>query len=170
MSTNPFAADDNPSSLDANPYRSPRITTAADDGGGADLNLDRTATMLRQTRPWVRFISVICFIVAILSALGGLAFIALGIASRMPGPAPLGAMMGFVYILMAVFYGLPGVFLWMYAGRIGIFLRQRTPGNLASALAAQKSFWKFVGIVVLIILCVYFLMALVLAGGVIVSL
>ena len=36
-------------------------------------------------------------------------------------------------------------------------LQHRTPGALASALESQKSFWKFVGIMTLIVLGLYLL-------------
>jgi len=37
---------------------------------------------------------------------------------------------------------------------------RRTPAELTHALEAQKSFWKFVGILTLIVLCIYALIAI----------
>ena len=56
---------------------------------------------------------------------------------------------------MALFYIVPAFFLWRYADRIGLFVRDRSTGALASALEAQKSFWKFVGILTLVVLLLY---------------
>lgn len=113
--------------------------------------------MLRQTKPWVRFMSVIMFIGSGFMALGGAIMMAAGAAGA---PGVPGAFLGILYILMAILYVIPAVFLWRYADRIGSFLLQRTPGALAHALEAQKSFWKFVGILTLIVLCVYAFMLL----------
>jgi hypothetical protein len=63
--------------------------------------------------------------------------------------------LGLVYIMIAILYIFAAMFLWMYADRITRFLRKRSPGKLTAALEAQKSFWKFVGIVTLIVLCIY---------------
>jgi len=155
MSDNPFASDDNP-------YQAPKITTDSSDIGGLYPSLDRAANMLRQTKPWVRFISVLMFIGAAFMVLVGL--IATVAGARMPGA--FGPVVGLIYIVMAILYIAPALFLWMYADRIGVFLQNKSPGTLASALEAQKSFWKFVGIVMLIILCVYAIMILgfILAG------
>ena len=91
-------------------------------------------------------------IVSARMVVGGVSMMARG-AEAMPGG--LGVFLGSVYIVMAILYILPAVFLWMYADRIRNFLRQRSPGALASALEAQKSFWKFVGILTVIVLCIY---------------
>ena len=161
---------DNPFSSDANPYQAPQIATEASDIGGLDPSLDGAADMLRQTKPWVRFISVMFFIGAALCALGGLGVIVAGMVGGMAGGTASSraglflAFLGFVYILMAILYIAPGVFLWKYADRIGIFLRQQTPGRLASALGAQKSFWKFIGILTLVFICLYPIMILVVMG------
>jgi hypothetical protein len=144
MSDTPFASN-------VNPYQAPMVTTYASDVGGSDPTLDRVADMLRQTKPWVRFISVMMFIAGALMVLFGLFFM-VGGAARMP----IGlAGFGIVYIVIAIIYIIPAVFLWMYADRMAVFLRNKSSGTLASALEAQKSFWKFMGILTLIILCLY---------------
>ena len=56
---------------------------------------------------------------------------------------------------MALIYIFPAVFLWKYADRIAVFMRERSTGALASALEAQKSFWKFVGILTAVVLAIY---------------
>lgn len=144
---------DNPFRSDVNPYQAPMATTYSSDVGDSDPSLDRAADMLRQTKPWVRFISVMMFIASGFLVLGGLIMMVAGAAAKLPGG--FGAAFGFVYIVLAILYALPAVFLWKYADRISVFLRQRSPGKLASALEAQKSFWKLAGILMLIVLCMY---------------
>jgi len=144
MSGNPFPASDNP-------YQAPSFSSASSDVVGSDLDLDRSARMLSQTKPWVRFISVMMFIGSAFMVLGGIAMMIGGAA----GLGGAGAFLGIVYIVMALLYIVPAVFLWSYADRIGRFLQQKSPGTLASALESQKSFWKFMGILMLIVLCIY---------------
>jgi len=150
MSDSPFSADDNP-------YQTPQIPSISTGAGSSDSNLDRAAEMLRQTKPWVRFISVMFFIGAVFLVFGGIFLVALG-ASDMPGG--MGAGLGLIYIVMAGLYIAPGVFLWPYANRIDVFMRHKTPSTLASALESQKSFWRFVGIVTLVVIVIYALMLL----------
>jgi len=157
MSDYPFASDDNPSASSDNPYQSPEVASKPSDGGGWDSSLNSAADMLRKTKPWVRFMSVMMFIGSAFMALGGAIMMAAG-AARAPGMP--GAVFGLVYILMAILYIIPAVFLWRYADRIGSFMLRRTPAELTHALEAQKSFWKFVGILTLIVLCIYALIAI----------
>lgn len=157
MSDYLFASDNDPSAPGENPYQSPEVTSKPNDVGRWDSSLNSAADMLRKTKPWVRFMSVIMFIASAFMALGGAFMMAAGAVGS---PGISGAFVGIVYVVMAVLYIIPAVFLWRYADRIGSFLLQRTPVALTHALEAQKSFWKFVGILTLIVICLYALMAI----------
>ena len=141
-----------------NPYQSPQVM-GVPSGGGADPSLDRAVSMLRQTKPWVRFISVMMFIGSAFMVLGGLFMMAIGAGGGAGGAgwpgAAFGVGLGVAYIVFALLYIVPAVFLWKYADRIAVFMRERSTGALASALESQKSFWKFVGILMLIMLVIY---------------
>ena len=92
------------------------------------------------------------FIIAGFMILGGIFIMLAG----MPGQAPgMGAVLGIIYIVMALIYIVPGIFLWQYATRINEHLRHNTANSLAAALKPQKSFWKFVGICMIVIICIY---------------
>lgn len=140
--------------------------TKPSDVGGWDSSLTSAAHMLRQTKPWVRFMSVIMFIGSAFMVLGGAMMLAAGAAGA---PGVPGAIAGLFYMVLAILYIVPAVFLWRYADRIGAFMLQRTPHTLAHALEAQKSFWKFVGILTLVILCVYAIVLIFVIFGVIAS-
>jgi hypothetical protein len=109
--------------------------------------------MLQQTKPWVRFISVMMFIGSAFMVLGGVMMAAGGGMFGVGGS--IGIVMGAVYIGMAACYVIPAVFLWNYADRITAFIRQRSAFTLGAALESQKSFWKFVGIMMVLALCIY---------------
>ena len=59
------------------------------------------------------------------------------------------------HVVAAMIYIAPAIFLWSYANRIGVFVSEGTTGALASALQAQKSFWKFVGVCMLVVITIY---------------
>jgi len=157
-----------------NPYQPPQTMTDLSDAGGADPKLDRTVIMLRQTKPWVRFISVMSFVGSAFMVLAGLLMIVakpLGFGAAVARfDGGFGAVVGVVYIIMALFYIIPAVFLWRYADRIALFVREGSTGALASALEAQKSFWKFAGIVMLVVIAIYALIFVVaIVGGIVAS-
>ena len=126
---------------------------------GTTMVSSRSADMLRQTKPWVRFLGIMAFIGSGLMILAGLLFAGLGAsASRNPvfGPmAGMGGMMGAVYIGLGALYIVPGIFLNRYATHIGNTLSTGGAEDLERALEAQKSFWKFAGILTLVILSIY---------------
>jgi len=144
--------------MSENPYQTSANTSFSDTvpqpkSGNADLG--RTVDMLRQTKPWVRFISVMMFIGSVFMVLGGVGLM-IAAGGGMSGlGGNIGIVMGAVYIGMAVCYVIPAVFLWNYASRIALFIQMRSTFTLAAALESQKSFWKFVGAMMIVALCIY---------------
>ena len=124
--------------------------------GAAGPQLDGAAEMLRQTRPWVRLVSILMFVGAAFMVLGGgfmmLGGAATGIGELGPAAGVPVMVMGVIYIAMALLYIVPATYLWQYASRSQEFDLQRSASALTSALQAQKSFWKFFGICIVIYL------------------
>jgi hypothetical protein len=124
--------------------------------------------MLRQTRPWVVFMSVLAFVGSAFSLLLSLAMFAIGAA--MPAgmkaaggaAANIGGAMGAVYAVLGLVY-LPvagmliyqGIKLWQYGASIGALLGSRAPVDLEEALKHQKMYWKFTGIAYIVIMALY---------------
>ena len=121
-------------------------------GGAAGPQLDGAAEMLRQTRPWVRLVSILMFVGAAFIVLGGGFSTATGIGELGPAANVPVMVMGVIYIAMALLYIVPATYLWQYASRSQEFDLQRSASALTSALQAQKSFWKFFGICIVIYL------------------
>ena len=119
----------------------------------------RALDMLRETRPWVRFVSVLMFVAVGLMILSGLVLLVIA--------PPVGCVALVVYGIASLFQIFPGIYLGRYATKISEVLQYRRPQDLEAALEAQKSFWKFVGIVLAVILGIYALLFLLLivAGG-----
>ena len=135
----------------------PDIIPAAADGRTAGASLSPLAQQyLDQTRPWVKFMSVVTFIGAGLTMVLGLVVLVISMfsgaaAANQEAPGLLGSAVGggllaLLYLAMACVYIAPGLYLFRYAGAIGRLKVNPTAGVLEDALKHQKSFWRFVGI------------------------
>ncbi|HEY7187931.1 MAG TPA: DUF5362 family protein [Vicinamibacterales bacterium] len=108
----------------------------------APAPLSLVSLPLQQTQPWVRFLAIMGFVAAGFMVLVG---VTAGVAGAVTGRLEtLGLMV--VYPIVAVFYVFPSMFLLRYADRIRTFVASGLEQDLASALDAQRSFWKFAGI------------------------
>jgi hypothetical protein len=144
--------------LGSNPYRSPFSVSegqAVGDESGQVMT-HKVLSMLRQTQPWVRFLSVLGIIIAALMVLvGSFGFVAMTFASSRTDSFPF--FLWLVYIAVGVLYFLPALLLFRYASRINDLWTNRSVRALEDALEAQKSFWKFVGILMLVVIVLYLL-------------
>ncbi len=137
-----------------NPYQSP---AGAPGEWTASASPNQLATpkaieTLRQTRPWVRFISVLGFIgSALMIGIGLLG----GLMGTLSPQARAQSAVLFVYVPLSLLYIFPSLFLWRYADRIHKLQQSQHVADMESALEAQKSFWRFIGIVAAIILAIY---------------
>ena len=135
---------------ESNPFQS-SFTPGSQAEGTPEVEavIDEVSHLLAQTKPWVRFLSVLGFIGTGLAVTFFLVSGFLGVGA--PGPMEL--------IIMApmcvLFYLIPSVLLWKYANRINDFLGSANPGSFSVALIAQKSFWKYVGITAAVVLVLY---------------
>ena len=109
---------------------------------------------LASTRPWVLFLSILGFILCGLLVLVGIVLIGVGVAAPRSGPF---GFLGCVYIPMSLLYLFPSYFLLKYSGGIRAFLATRSAPQMEQALQSQKSFWKFMGILMLVVICFYIL-------------
>jgi Family of unknown function (DUF5362) len=97
---------------------------------------------LQRTQPWVRFLAVMGFIFAGLMVFVG---VMAGIAGAATGRLETLALMA-VYPIIGVLYIFPSLYLLRYADRIKAYLASGQEADLAGALDAQRSFWKFAGV------------------------
>jgi hypothetical protein len=101
---------------------------------------------LQRTQPWARFMGIVGFVVVGLMMLIGLGTGAAGIAT---GNAEAVVLL-VIYPLIALLYIFPSLYLVRYANRIRDFVTHGQQSELQAALDAQRSFWKFIGIVTLV--------------------
>lgn len=116
---------------------------------------------LAGTKPWVQFCAILGFIFTGFMVLGGIFMMigggfmaAAGDNSAMPF-AGFPAVLGVIYLVMAFFYFFPSLKLWKYGRHIAALLGSNSMTDLEAALDAQRSFWKFVGILVCVAIALY---------------
>ena len=126
-------------------------------GPGPDGSVDRDRAILnyirkslRSTWPWTRLLSVLGFIGTGLMMLAGLGVIVGESFIPVSEKAPPLVFMGIFYILASVFYLVPSIWLSKFSTAVSAFLKSGDAIELGKAIAYQKSFWKFIGILALV--------------------
>lgn len=125
----------------------------------ADLKPDSTDVSeliepLIATKIWVRLCSIMGFISTFFIVIAGFGLMVGG--SAIPN-MPLGAGLGIVYIAMGLLYFMPSLYLHKYAGAISQAQASQSSADVLAALKYQKSFWKFAGVLVLIMFVFFIL-------------
>ena len=69
--------------------------------------------------------------------------------------AAVGPLVGIIYWIVGGLYLAPAVFLYKFASAIQDLVQGGGDTAMEMALESQKSFWKFTGIVTLVVLCFY---------------
>ncbi len=129
------------------------------------LTIDpQSKRFLTETAKWGRFLSIIGFIVCVLIAIGGIFFAMKlsegGNAFRDAGLGPLasfGPAMAIVYVLFAVLYFFPCLYLFRFSNQMGVALSSDDQTTLTAAFENLKSVFKFFGILTIIVLSIYIL-------------
>jgi hypothetical protein len=113
--------------------------------------------VLAESRPWVIFIAVIGFIYAALLLLGGILQIIFGSRTAVF----LITATGLLNMVLAVVVSFGAWLLVSYVGGISHVERSRRDTALCSALSTLKTFWVYVGIVLIVVLTMLVLLAIV---------
>lgn len=113
---------------------------------------------LKSTRPWVMFLAILGFVGLVFMVLGSLMFIVVGSAVTQQAklPAFFGPGFGILELLLALLYFFPCLYLLRYGIAIGNIPRSGQDA-MEQALKQQKSFWKFMGILMIVLLSLYVL-------------
>lgn len=141
-----------PAGSQSTSQRSTGSFSSAEEEGVSSLVIEKLAG----TQGWVRFFSVLGFIVFGLIMLGAVGALFLG---------SMGALISLVYLLIGALYFFPTLKLSQYASRIARLRVTKSEVDLSAALEAQRSFWAFVGIVTLVVLCLYLVIIVVTCAG-----
>lgn len=159
-------------------YAAPRSTLTPGATMGGQVSA-ATVLALKQTRPWVLLLAILGLIVVGLMLLGGLGMLAAGAFAGSVGgaggaggaaaptgmPTALFAGMGVGYLLIAILYLYPIIKLFKFSGAISRLSVSGAVRDLEVALQQQKSFWKFVGILTLVMMVLYAIAIMAFAGS-----
>ena len=157
--------------VNLNPYAAP---SASSNNQSSAIGAVPSAIIseLTGTKKWVRLISVVTWIglaFVMLHAISLFIFGAVGLSSLLPGQKELGLSL---FIGIAAIYGLfilliiyPTLKLTKYASNISRLAESKSFTDLAAALAEQRRFWKFHGIIVAIYLIIFTLLILLALAG-----
>lgn len=132
-----------------NPYQSPSSNLGPNDMQSRDGVSPRTLQIMARTKTWVFVVGVLFVVMAVLTVIS--AFTTAAPVKAAADAYRTGAVFGGV--IGALFYLIPGLKLVQYSKRIGQLLVSRRAQDLELALNEHRGFWKFVGIVTLILLC-----------------
>jgi hypothetical protein len=144
-----------------NPYQAPQVQSAFATPPGGEIN-PMVLEALRGTKGWVRFMAVLGFIGCAFMLLAAFALFVTPSVARSSG---LGAGMGLFYLIITGVYFFLALRLNQYASRIGQFLLAPDGARLVGALDAQRSFWKCLGIMTIIVIAIYILLIVVVIGS-----
>ena len=135
-----------------------------------DLQVDHNVSAyLGETARWAKFMAILGFIFCalfVLIALFAGTFIAASLG-RMGGGAAgtgyLGGMVSFIYIAFGLLYFFPCLYLYNFASKMQVALRNNDQNQLTQSFRNLKSCYRFVGILMIICLSLWAL-ALILGG------
>jgi heme/copper-type cytochrome/quinol oxidase subunit 2 len=131
-------------------------------GNMFDLQLDQQSVIyLSETARWTRLLSIIGFIYCGLLVIAGLFMgsIMARMMTEMSGdgamPAMNGGFLGFFFLLGALILFFPAYYLFSFSSKMRRALRNNEQAVLTESFKNLKSFFKFYGILVIIVLSVY---------------
>jgi hypothetical protein len=119
-----------------------------------ESSVGRTVELLNETRPWVRLFGGMGIFFALLMTVGSVVGAIVLVATGRAGAEAIGIVA--IYFVLGMLYLVPSRHLWRFGSRIAEFSSGPTPEKLNAALAQQKSFWKFIGVAMVIMLIIYF--------------
>ncbi len=143
---NPYS----PPGLSADAYPAPPPYAASSSNGAVS---DTAVDLLRQTRPWVVLLSIFLLLASALIVV--LAVLVVAASAFMPGTAGTPVALGLIYLPIGLVYVYPGLKLLGYGSAIARLTQSRAVSDLESALAQQKSFWKFCGVASIVVIAIY---------------
>lgn len=140
-----------------NPYTSPAAGPSSSyHPAGAAAVGTQTISELVGTRPWVRLLAVVSWVLVGLILLGSVVMVIvtlLGVGGA-KGAGAVGAALGatLVYLLFSLLMAYPALRLSGYAKSIQSLETSRSVRDLDAALSEQRRLWKFYGIITMVYL------------------
>jgi hypothetical protein len=111
----------------------------------SQIDAARVGEVLRRTSPWAKFLAVLYFISGAIMMVLGVGGTVIAVVTRQPQ-----MLFAIVYPVIGLMNLVPAIFLWKFAQRARDFAASLRPLLLEQALEAQRSYWKFMGIMAII--------------------
>ncbi len=117
----------------------------------------KTISFLTEIRKWVNFLAILGFVMVGIMVVFGLfaGTIFSAMSSQMGGAMPFSSFFGIFYILIALIYFFPVLYLYKFGANLKAALARRDSKSLEAAFENLKSHYKFVGIMAIIGLSFY---------------
>ncbi len=134
---------------------------------------DLTSGYLNETAKWGKFLAVLGFVVCALLIVLGLFMT--GFMANLPGyegiegVGYLSGMLTFIYLLIAVLYFFPCLYLYRFSSAMLIALRAGEAAQLQTSFKNLKSCFRYVGILVIIGIAINVLSLLLMLFGALLS-
>jgi|SRR5690606_8817199 len=122
------------------------------------LVIDREIRLfLMETVKWGKFLAILGFVMAAFIGLIGIGFMFFGsaITSQLPQEFAFGGLLGFMYLLFGLLYYFPSKYLYDFSSYTRQALSIHDQESLVYAFSRLKSFYKFWGILTLLMIIVY---------------
>ena len=126
---------------------------------------------LREAGKWANFLGILGFVGLGFMVIAAFAVMAMGnVFSSAMGDNPMGGLggsfLGGIYLLMALLYFFPVLYLYRFGSRVKKAFANNDSAMLTSSLENLKSHYKFVGILAIIMLSFYALVFIIaIVGG-----
>lgn len=132
----------------------------------AQLELNENAqNYLQTTATWTFFMSIMMYISCGLIALFGLFFLAFGSMIPIPNMFCPIWLIGLLYLILGAVCLIPAVYLTRFSSRIKNAIYTQQSEDVACALGCMKSYWKFCGILTIIMLALSILVIPIATGA-----
>ena len=107
---------------------------------------------LKNTAPWSKFIAILQFIIMSFALLGALIMIVAGpfIGKYTQVPFSL-SLLGFIYLVVAIIIFIPALYLYRFSQKAASVAITNNPLELEESLKNMKSYWKFTGIMTIVV-------------------
>lgn len=122
---------------------------------------DRTREILGATVKWSKFLAVLCLVYCGFLLLGAISMCMMGgfVGERFTSAADLKplsmALFGVIYIVLAVVYFFPAIYLYRFSERLPQALADNNIDEVNTALDYHRKYYKYIGIFVIITIAVY---------------
>lgn len=124
-----------------------------------DLQIDQpVTTYLGETAKWAKFLAIVgfvfCGIMAIIAVFAG-SLMSTAFGSMGGDGGMSGIFVTLLYLVIAALYFFPCLYLFHFANKMQRALRQNDQGSLTDSFRNLKSCYKFLGILMIIVLAFY---------------